>query len=462
MKTPMNFCMGLARGFRNAPRLYNDDTVRPQEKVTDFASGLKVAGKEFGLGFYDGISGLVTQPLKGAQKEGSAGLFKGFAKGIGGLVLKSGAAVWSLPAYSMQGIYAEIRNQFTRSSINYIITSRVLEGREQLHSASAEEQKDIIMRFRARSGELKGFYNLKQKERKSAQDLGITGDPYRDEDEDASTGPPPKTGFLQTRNMSYDERKKLHEQKDQWKKKQAEGLHKSGSGDSGSNAAMEHEEFEKAIRASVAQTSKGDRDEDAKVEQAIRASVREMRRIAESRDFKKPILDPRDAAGGSNQAATNPEHTSTEATDEDLTNITDEEYQSLIEEAVRRSLAAHGETGHGAHGGADEEQLRRAIEESHMTARAPGVVDDEDAIRRAMEESERAHKEQLEKEKTEEEIVMEFVKKQSLAEEEFRRSKAKGKGVDSGVEGEDDEELKRALEESLRMSGREGGPSGSG
>lgn len=91
MKSPMNFCMGLARGFRNAPRLYNDDTIRPTEKVTSFSSGLKVAGKEFGFGLYDGISGLVTQPMRGAAKEGGVGAMKGIGKGIGGLVLKSGA-----------------------------------------------------------------------------------------------------------------------------------------------------------------------------------------------------------------------------------------------------------------------------------------------------------------------------------------------------------------------------------
>ena len=47
--------------------------------------------QEFGFGFYDGISGLVTQPLDGAKKEGVAGLIKGFGKGIGGVVLKPGA-----------------------------------------------------------------------------------------------------------------------------------------------------------------------------------------------------------------------------------------------------------------------------------------------------------------------------------------------------------------------------------
>lgn len=88
VKTPMNFCMSLAKGFRNAPKLYNDETVRKQEKVTGLGSGLMLAGKEFGFGLYDGITGLATQPIKGAQKEGVSGFFKGFAKGIGGVVLK--------------------------------------------------------------------------------------------------------------------------------------------------------------------------------------------------------------------------------------------------------------------------------------------------------------------------------------------------------------------------------------
>jgi hypothetical protein len=41
----MDLTLGIARGFHNAPKLYGDDTVRPQEKVTDFQTGLKAAGK---------------------------------------------------------------------------------------------------------------------------------------------------------------------------------------------------------------------------------------------------------------------------------------------------------------------------------------------------------------------------------------------------------------------------------
>lgn len=45
LKTPLDFTMGLAKGFRNAPRLYGDDTVREQDKITGFHSGIKTASK---------------------------------------------------------------------------------------------------------------------------------------------------------------------------------------------------------------------------------------------------------------------------------------------------------------------------------------------------------------------------------------------------------------------------------
>lgn len=45
LKSPMDFTLGLAKGFRNAPKLYGDDTVRQPDKVTGVQSGLKTAGK---------------------------------------------------------------------------------------------------------------------------------------------------------------------------------------------------------------------------------------------------------------------------------------------------------------------------------------------------------------------------------------------------------------------------------
>ncbi|KAI4253660.1 MAG: hypothetical protein L6R42_007492, partial [Xanthoria sp. 1 TBL-2021] len=79
------------RGFHNAPRLYGDESVRHPDKVTGFQSGLRTAGKEFGYGVYDGVTGLFTQPIEGAKQEGVAGFVKGFGKGIGGFFLKPSA-----------------------------------------------------------------------------------------------------------------------------------------------------------------------------------------------------------------------------------------------------------------------------------------------------------------------------------------------------------------------------------
>jgi hypothetical protein len=88
LAVPMDFANSLAQGFHNVPRLYQDHTVRPQENVTGIKSGLQAAGKDFTHGIYDGVTGVVTQPVNGAMEEGALGFLKGVGKGIGGLVLK--------------------------------------------------------------------------------------------------------------------------------------------------------------------------------------------------------------------------------------------------------------------------------------------------------------------------------------------------------------------------------------
>ena len=45
LKSPMTFTFGLAKGFRNAPKLYGDDTVRQPDKITGLQSGFKAVGK---------------------------------------------------------------------------------------------------------------------------------------------------------------------------------------------------------------------------------------------------------------------------------------------------------------------------------------------------------------------------------------------------------------------------------
>ena len=49
LKSPMDFTLGLARGFHNAPKLYGDESVRQADKVTGLQSGLKAAGKVWSI-----------------------------------------------------------------------------------------------------------------------------------------------------------------------------------------------------------------------------------------------------------------------------------------------------------------------------------------------------------------------------------------------------------------------------
>ncbi|QIW97749.1 hypothetical protein AMS68_003267 [Peltaster fructicola] len=147
LKSPMDFTDGVARGFHNAPKLYGDDTVRKSAKVTGIRSGIKAASRGFGLGMYDGITGLVTQPMRGLQKEGAAGFISGIGKGVGGLVLKPGAAVFGIPSQVMKGIYREMHNVLGSSVQNYIIASRTAQGYEEWNASMPTERDDIIKRF---------------------------------------------------------------------------------------------------------------------------------------------------------------------------------------------------------------------------------------------------------------------------------------------------------------------------
>ena len=47
--------------------------------------------QELAFGFYDGITGVVTQPINGAKENGVIGAVTGIGKGVGGLILKPGA-----------------------------------------------------------------------------------------------------------------------------------------------------------------------------------------------------------------------------------------------------------------------------------------------------------------------------------------------------------------------------------
>jgi len=456
LRSPMDFSLALAKGFHNVPKLYGEE-VRSVDRVTGFKSGITTASKELGYGLFEGITGLVTKPYEGARKEGATGFVKGFGKGIAGAYLKPAAGAFGIPAYAMKGIYQEVVKRFYESTEDYIITARTAQGFEEwsgttrefrigvVHSyllllketkkkrgIPGEESLDAVLgggveavekfierRMEVRRRNLKklaGLTRLKGKGRikdcvpgelhgtlmpdieradtvssdaRSAQRHGpiSAAELHRMAIHEMPANPIPEMPANPIHEMPTNEEPALpskensstvsyHHYSDNEDElcEDPTGLYEAET-----TNALEHEpELEEAIRQSIAHSPRGDEEEDRLIDQAIRASIAELQRTT-SIDIEEE-----------------------EAEDEELQKVLAESAR-LHQEAMQGGEQEDGNVGASRNGdgvGAHE--------------------DEEEQFRRAMEESLKMD-EQRERERREEEIVTEYVKKASLAEEEFRR-----------------------------------------
>eukprot|EP00964_Phaeocystis_antarctica_P165205 scaffold144825_cov102-Phaeocystis_antarctica.AAC.1 len=77
----------------------DDDFVRARERAhvgrpKNMVDGLLQGGVGLGRGVVEGLTGLVTAPLEGAQNDGVAGFVKGVGRGLVGLPAKSAAGTF--------------------------------------------------------------------------------------------------------------------------------------------------------------------------------------------------------------------------------------------------------------------------------------------------------------------------------------------------------------------------------
>lgn len=423
-KSPMDFTMNLSKGFRNAPKLYGDESVRKPEKVTDFKSGIRAAGREFGYGMYDGITGLVTQPMKGAQKEGAAGFFKGIGKGIGGIALKPGAAVFGIPGYTMQGVYKEMQKAMGSSVQNYIIAARTAQGYEEWNGASAEERSDVVRRWQLLESELRKKKNLDS----------VVKDIFEEARRKRMEGLPQSNTSGASRAQS------------------------TSSAQQSAPPQNDPDALEAAIRESIRQTSRGNPEEDAAIERAIRVSMAEL---ARNRGTAKPNDDESEALRKATASST--ENASRQSGDE-----RDEELEQALANSLKEQRRQYDDDDD------SDEDYQRALKESQLAtsnadeSSSTGQSYDHGHLggttREQYEQAASSGKgEKSQQEQDEERIVMEYVKKQSMREQEHQQGKkgqgsaGAGAGVAAGSGGAgskeddvDDEELRRAMEESLK------------
>ncbi|KIX04000.1 uncharacterized protein Z518_07553 [Rhinocladiella mackenziei CBS 650.93] len=150
---PLQMWNALALGFHNAPRLYGDKTVRPSpQRITGFRSGLRAAGREFGLGLYDGVTGVVRIPYQEVHEDGMSGLPKGMARGLGGLVLKPVSGILGLGAYTAKGVHTSIRRQVrdTEKTERWIRRARIAQGHRDVQ-AMKDQPKAALQRNHPRT-----------------------------------------------------------------------------------------------------------------------------------------------------------------------------------------------------------------------------------------------------------------------------------------------------------------------
>jgi hypothetical protein len=525
--------------------------------------------QEFGYGLYDGITGIVTDPYKGAKKEGGIGFVKGVGRGIMSVPFRVMGGAWSVPGYAMKGLYQEMVKSKGKSVQNYIIAARIAQGYEEASTVSQQERDAIVRTWHQMKGGIKkkgnpatekmdSLHSLVQQKRNRKNERSARLNAGTDASgAQTSASSNPAQSVIQPGQYPDPPRRRGVEPEirstiPSWRQQEAErtrALQRQTTTSSGtpstappqqSQAELEaslraeeeedQRELERAIAASVADSSRGDPEEDRLLASAIRASIAELEAAPagtttsqdEEEALRRAMSASMEEAGKTNvseeeqkaleetlrksllETKGRRQHGSDSEWDSDADTEEDEEYQRIITESKQLAhlhekhpndfenskQGAQQESGmmeamSQAIGAADNEpsssrnvgvsdekssysQLGQQAPPSHQqsasatgppsyqqTAPAatpsnqqnvpaapppsydqsraqPSEEDDEDAqLKKVLAESEQAEKER-EKQRTEEDIVMEYVRKQSLLEEEHRQRALQGRDTSGG------------------------------
>ncbi|KAI1361492.1 hypothetical protein F5Y08DRAFT_314501 [Xylaria arbuscula] len=96
---------GMSKFYWHIPLLYGDKTTREWPDITGFKSGCVAGAKCLFFGFYDGITGLVLLPYKGARGAGIKGFGIGILHGFGGLLFKPLSGIWAFIGHPLLGLH---------------------------------------------------------------------------------------------------------------------------------------------------------------------------------------------------------------------------------------------------------------------------------------------------------------------------------------------------------------------
>jgi hypothetical protein len=436
------------------------------------------------LGFFDGITGLVTQPLQGAKQEGASGFIKGFGKGIAGLVVKPGAGIYGLPGYAMKGIYKEIQKHFGASANNYIIAARTAQGWEAWLQTDRDTQTEIVHRY------LQVVELVKKKDKKGGKEDQVEAvqeyiekrkKKRREAWEKLAKNVQTKKAAIHENLQAHCPTNKggkaashstsdlLHQDTEESSRPSASrsanstghlqhaatfsasSTHSYEDSDDEGHAGHDHD-LNEAIRQSVMDSSTGDHEEDELIHRAIQASMNELQRgqaptksiatmgstTEEDEQLRRAIDESMRSARDTHESAHEVDGSSSRIEMKDLEDDSTATYlpppyesdvPTVPPRSPRRTPVANTDVKGLPPSYGDEDGSTLCAPSGGPAAAgsfSADHADDEANLKRALEESMK-HDEKSQRERTEEEIVLEYVKKQSLLEEEHRKRVAQGR-----------------------------------
>lgn len=133
-------------GFNNLPALYGS-SVRPQKNVTGFGTGLIEGGKALFWGVSDGVTGLITEPYRGAKEDGAIGAVKGTARSLGNLHIKPFSGLLGVVSLPLQGAWRSVRSPRSQNQERAQRHIRTAEGQEAVRGLTLPQRQEIIYRF---------------------------------------------------------------------------------------------------------------------------------------------------------------------------------------------------------------------------------------------------------------------------------------------------------------------------
>ncbi|KZV82173.1 glycosyltransferase family 1 protein [Exidia glandulosa HHB12029] len=144
----MKLIVNFHEGLHNLPALYGS-TVREHKPIKGVADGLVEGTKGLALGVYDGLTGLVTAPMKGAAEEGVIGGLKGSAKSLFDLAFKPAAGGLGFVSLPLKGAYRQLRLLAHKDADSNRRVVRISQGHEDARASTSEQRFKVLRGFAA-------------------------------------------------------------------------------------------------------------------------------------------------------------------------------------------------------------------------------------------------------------------------------------------------------------------------